>query len=164
MAKAGTKAGMGWCRTRLVIQAGILAPLLVRLASPSCPLRLLQGYSIGITWQPIQQAEHYIGLGVSRAFGINRSSDASTRRLWYKRLDCSLGFVQSGDNTCLLGEKWFNRLVHSDCGNVICYSIGAYTGGLGDPRVSHAHLVRHTRWQPISDSVSRSTSLLPSVP
>ena len=74
-----------------------------------------------------------------------------------------MGFVQSGDNTCLLGEKWFNRLVHSDCGNVICYSIGAYTGGLGDPRVSHAHLVRHTRWQPISDSVSRSTALLPGV-
>ena len=31
-------------------------------------------------------------------------------------------------NTCLLGEKWFNCLVHSDCGNGGLCSIGASTG------------------------------------
>ena len=155
--KAGANAGLGqWC-TRLAIKPGIQARSLTIVYLPAVP---------AFSTKPSICAPFggYTGFGVSNPIRGNRTSDGSTRRLWYKRLDCSLGFVQSGDNTCLLGEKWFNRLVHSDCGNVICYSIGAYTGGLGDPRVSHAHLVRHTRWQPISDSVSRSTSLLPSVP
>ena len=39
----------------------------------------------------------------------------------------------------------------------------AYPGGLGYPRGRCVHSARHTLWQPIIDSVSRSTALLPGV-
>ena len=60
---------------------------------------------------------------------------------------------------------WFrpSGVVQSVCGNVSCCSRGASTGGLGYPRVTHVRSARHPLWQPILDSVSRSTDLLPGV-
>ena len=41
--------------------------------------------------------------------------------------------------------------------------MGAYSGGLGYPSVTHVRSARHRLRQPIINSVSRSTSLLPGV-
>ena len=41
--------------------------------------------------------------------------------------------------------------------------MGASTGGLGYPRVTHVRSARHRLRQTIIDSVSRSTALLPGV-
>ena len=73
---------------------------------------------------------------------------------------------QLGDRCCQTVQPcscscWFSRGdgVGSGCGNVCCCSMGAYTGGLGYPRVTHVRSVRHRLRQPIINSVSRSISL-----
>ena len=47
MEKAGTNAGMVWCRTRLVIQAGISTPLLLKAYPRLTQALMLLGHSTG---------------------------------------------------------------------------------------------------------------------
>ena len=54
-------------------------------------------------------------------------------------------------------------MLGSACGNGSSCWIDFGTGGLGYPRVRGVHSARHPLWQPIIDSVSRSTALLPGV-
>ena len=56
-----------------------------------------------------------------------------------------------------------NSMLGSDCGNVICYSIGAYTVGTCSPRVRHVHPVRRSLKQPSASGRSCATPLLPGV-
>ena len=81
-----------------------------------------------------QSNDSYTGFGVSRSFERNRSSDGSTRRLWYKGLDYSGGQSISYNLVALPvygPELPRNSMVWSYCGNGICSSIGTYIGGLG---------------------------------
>ena len=105
---------------------------------------------------PVNLAEHYIGFYVANRVGGDLTSDP---------------IRQLGDRCCPSGDScrcscWFSQggVVQSVCGNGGCCSMGAYTGGLGYPRVTHVRSVRHRLRQPIIDSVSRSTSLIPGVP
>ena len=94
------------------------------------------------------------------------SSDASTRRLWYKRLDYSGGQIISFKWAIIPAfglELSYNGMLGSACGNGPSCWIDFGTGGLGYPRVRGVHPVRHRLRPPIIDSVSRSTALLPGV-
>ena len=60
-------------------------------------------------------------------------------------------------------EQTRNSMLGSDCGNVICYSIGAYTVGTCSPRVRHVHPVRRSLKLPNASGRSCATPLLPGV-
>ena len=70
-------------------------------------------------------------------------------------------FVPRMDRYADFGTSFWVRVKHHPTSSWC--SIGAYTGGLGYPRVTHVRSARHCLWQPIIDSVSRSTALLPGV-
>ena len=136
---------------------------MVRWALQSCTLGLLQHHllpnlvifaTISQTVIPVSAPRAVTGESVPR---MDRYADFGTS-VW------TVLWVSSKiSNTCLLGEKWFNCLVHSDCGNIICYSIGAYPGGPCSPRVRHVHPVRRSLKQPNASGRSCATPLLPGV-
>ena len=77
------------------------------------------------------RSEHYIGFAVKDRLGCNLTSDGSTRRLWYKRLDYSGG--QSIWSNLVALPAYGPESIHygtlrSACGKIPAYWIGPSTG------------------------------------
>ena len=85
---------------------------------------------------------------------------------WVQYWQCSLSNV--GNRLTFIPasrpELPRNSMVWSDCGNIICYSIGAYTVGTCSPRVRHVHPVRRSLKLPNASGRSCATPLLPGHP
>ena len=94
------------------------------------------------------------------------SSDASTRRLWYKRLDYSGGQIISFKWAIIPAfglELSYNGMLGSACGNGLEYWMDAYPAGPCCPREGHVHPVRRSLKQPSASGRSCATPLLPGV-
>ena len=156
MEKAGTNAGMDWCRTRLGIQAGIQA----RSLTKACAVLHL----------PRPSPIYRVGAILTLIMVTN-----IIREIWRPKVRkyvpphvnifcCQIISFTTNAIPASGPELLRNSMLGSDCGNVICYSIGAYTVGTCSPRVCHVHPVRRSLKQPNASGRSCATPLLPGNP
>ena len=141
MAKAGTNAGMDWCRTRLAIKPGIQARSLTIVHLPGHA----QGYPISIT----RQLSHQLG-PLLLVWSVWRREPSNSPK-WQQ-------YLPSGQSSCItLG------CIRSAARSPVIRLALLQDGPMPTKRVPTAFFGHFMR-QPIIDSVSRSTALLPGVP